>query len=65
MSLDIRIRTNPLRDWKREPFFEKDDETKIMFKLKKRYRLSYKGETKLVCDTLKEINKYLKENVKR
>ena len=57
MSLDPRIANNPLRDWKREVVMVKDMNKKY-FRLRRTYRLSYKGETKLECNTLKEIDTY-------
>jgi hypothetical protein len=60
---DIRVKYNPLRDWKREVILVSDD--RIKYKIHKRYRLTFKGE--VVIDnlkTIKEVNEYLKTHVK-
>jgi hypothetical protein len=61
--MDIRIKHNPLRDWKREVVLVADG--RAYFKLSRRYRLSFRGE--IVADnlkTLKEVKEFLKKNAK-
>lgn len=59
-DLDIRIQTNPLREWKREVVMVKDTD-KNYFRLKKVYRLVHLGEVKHECTTLKQVTMFFRE----
>lgn len=59
-DLDIRIQMNPLRDWKREVVMVQDT-NKHYFRLRRKYRLTHLGEVKHECDTLKQVDVFLRE----